>query len=119
MAERLRDLGFELLCTAGTAAYLGARGIETRRINKLAEGRPHVVDHLINGDVSLIVNTPPRRRVVRGRHGDPHHRAEVRHSLRDHDLGAMAAVDAIEALRGSRLQVTSLQELQTPTLAGR
>ena len=118
VAERLRDLGFELLCTAGTAAYLSNRGIVTRRVNKVAEGRPHVVDYLINGEVGLIVNTPLGGESYKDD-------MEIRTTALKFDIpcvttisGAMAAVDAIEALRDSLLQVTSLQDLEAPALAG-
>ncbi|HYD56551.1 MAG TPA: carbamoyl-phosphate synthase large subunit [Burkholderiales bacterium] len=53
----LIDLGFTVLATRGTAQVLKAHGIEVTPVNKVAEGRPHIVDMIKNGDVSLIVNT--------------------------------------------------------------
>ena len=55
--RKLVDLGFELLCTRGTQAHLAERGIPATPINKVKEGRPHIVDALINDEVAMVVNT--------------------------------------------------------------
>ncbi len=57
IARDLASLGFSLLATRGTAAVLASHGIEVAPVNKVAEGRPHVVDMILNGEVSFIVNT--------------------------------------------------------------
>ena len=62
VARALVELGFSLLATKGTAAVLAAHGMSVTRINKVAEGRPHVVDMIKNGDIALIVNTVEERR---------------------------------------------------------
>src|SRR5262249_45572270 len=51
------QLGFSLLATRGTAAVIKSHGIPVTPVNKVAEGRPHIVDMIKNGDVSFIVNT--------------------------------------------------------------
>ncbi len=56
-ARKLVELGFELVCTRGTEQALSAAGIPTTRINKVKEGRPHIVDALINDDIAMVVNT--------------------------------------------------------------
>ena len=53
----LHDLGFKLLATAGTATFLTAHGIPTTRVNKVYEGRPHIVDTLKDGGVQIVFNT--------------------------------------------------------------
>jgi carbamoyl-phosphate synthase large subunit len=53
----LAQLGFALVATRGTAAAVAAAGLEVSAVNKVAEGRPHVVDMLKNGEIDLIVNT--------------------------------------------------------------
>src|SRR5258708_33190265 len=58
VAQRLAGLGFELVATAGTAAFLRAHGLTVRQVLKVHEGRPHIGDQLINGEIALIVNTP-------------------------------------------------------------
>jgi carbamoyl-phosphate synthase large subunit len=57
IARDLIELGFSLLATRGTAGVLKSHGIEVSPVNKVAEGRPHIVDMIKNGDVSFIVNT--------------------------------------------------------------
>jgi carbamoyl-phosphate synthase large subunit len=57
VARSLVQLGFTLLATRGTAALISAAGIEVQVVNKVAEGRPHIVDMIKNGEVSLIINT--------------------------------------------------------------
>ena len=56
-ARDLADLGFEIVATRGTAAFLKEAGVETVVVNKVYEGRPDIVDRLKNGDVALVVNT--------------------------------------------------------------
>ena len=62
VARQLIELGFTLIATRGTAAVLQSHGVPVTVINKVAEGRPHVVDMIKNGQVSLIVNTVEDRR---------------------------------------------------------
>jgi carbamoyl-phosphate synthase large subunit len=57
VARDLVELGFTLLATRGTAAVLRSHGIPVSEVNKVAEGRPHIVDMIKNGEVSFIVNT--------------------------------------------------------------
>jgi carbamoyl-phosphate synthase large subunit len=57
VGRSLRELGFTVLATRGTAAALSAAGIEVSVVNKVAEGRPHVVDMIKNGEINLIFNT--------------------------------------------------------------
>lgn len=53
----LADLGFRIIATSGTAAFLAAEGIAVETVNKVAQGRPHIVDRIQDGDVALIFNT--------------------------------------------------------------
>ena len=55
--KRLQDLGFKIIATCGTQRFLQAQGIECGQINKVLEGRPHIVDAIKNGDVQLVFNT--------------------------------------------------------------
>ncbi len=57
IAKRLIALGFEIIATRGTAAVLQAAGIPCKKVFKVAEGRPHIVDHIKNHDIDFIVNT--------------------------------------------------------------
>jgi len=62
VARELVELGFTLLATRGTAAVLTAHGVSVMGVNKVAEGRPHIVDMMKNAEVSLIVNTVEDKR---------------------------------------------------------
>jgi carbamoyl-phosphate synthase large subunit len=110
IARNLADLGFRIVASRGTAAYLRAHGIEVDVVFKVNEGRPNVADHILNNQIQLIVNTPLGResffddRVVR--------RVAMMHSIPCITTltGASAAVEAIRALRGQALDVRALQD---------
>jgi carbamoyl-phosphate synthase large subunit len=111
VVRELAQLGFELIATAGTAAYLAERGFEVRPILKVHEGRPNIVDALINREVQLVVNTPVGRESALDD-------AYIRRTAMRYQVpcittmtGARAAAEAIAALRGGAVEVRSLQEL--------
>lgn len=56
-ARLLVELGFAIVATAGTADYLAEHGVPVERVNKVAQGRPHIVDRILDGDIALIFNT--------------------------------------------------------------
>jgi carbamoyl-phosphate synthase large subunit len=64
VAQDLVDAGFKLIATTGTAKALRKAGIESRRVNKVREGRPHIVDAIKNGQVQLIINTTEGRKAI-------------------------------------------------------
>jgi carbamoyl-phosphate synthase large subunit len=64
VARDLVELGFSLVATRGTAKVIKSHGIEVTEVNKVAEGRPHIVDMIKNGDVSFIVNTVEETRTA-------------------------------------------------------
>jgi carbamoyl-phosphate synthase large subunit len=111
IARRLADLGFHLAATAGTAAFLEGHGLEVRTMLKVHEARPHVVDHLINGEIALVVNTP----LGQASHEDD---GAIRRTSLKYDIpcittlsGAMAAAEGIAALQRDGLGVRPLQEV--------
>ena len=111
VARRLSALGFQLLATDGTGRYLEERGLEVRNVRKLYQGRPHVGDHLINGEVDLIINTPLGRESFEDD-------AEIRTTAIKFGIpcittlsGADAAVEGIAAQREGGFEVRSLQSL--------
>ena len=112
IARRLAELGFALAATAGTAAFLEKHGgLAVRTMLKVHESRPHVVDHLINGEIALVVNTP----LGRASFEDD---GAIRRTALKYDIpcittlsGAMAAAEGIAALQHGGLSVRSLQEV--------
>ncbi len=111
IAGALQHLGFTLYATHGTAAYLEGRGIACEGVYKVKEGRPDVVDHIKNGKIHLMLNTPQGKRAkfdelamrLAGlRNGIP---------CITTIAAARAAVEAIRSLRAGELRVLKLQEL--------
>src|SRR5699024_7457077 len=64
VAEELHELGFSLVATRGTAEALEAGGVPVQRVNKVLEGRPHIVDKIKNGDIAMIINTTEGKQAV-------------------------------------------------------
>ena len=64
MAGELVGLGFEIIATSGTAKIIEAAGLPVRRVNKVTEGRPHIVDMIKNDEVSLVINTTEGRQSI-------------------------------------------------------
>jgi carbamoyl-phosphate synthase large subunit len=64
VARDLAELGFELYATGGTCDVVLEAGIECNRANKVAEGRPHIVDMIKNGEISIIVNTTEGKKAI-------------------------------------------------------
>ena len=113
LAARLVALGFSLLATKGTAAYLAARGIPTTTVSKVGEGRPHVVDKIVDGDVQLVINTVAGKKELAD---STHIRRETLHRQVPYYTtiaGAQAAVLALEALREREPTVRPLQAYES------
>ncbi|MCS6911669.1 MAG: carbamoyl-phosphate synthase large subunit [Myxococcales bacterium] len=109
VARMLHDLGFALLGTRGTAAFLSERGLPARSINRVKDGRPHVVDAMINGEVALMVNTSDELTV---RDSVSLRRTALLRNIPYFTTiaAARAAAQAIAALQAGPLAVRSLQE---------
>ena len=115
VARDLVGLGFAIVATRGTAAYLRAHGVEASTVFKVNEGRPNVADQVVNGAVQMIINTPLGRasffddRLVR--------RSAMLHGVPCITTltGAAAAVSGIRALRDRELTVRALQDYHAET----
>ncbi len=110
LAKRLVALGFSLLATSGTAAALEERGIPCRRLKKIQEGHPNLLDMFADHDVALVMNTPSGKgaRTDEGRIRAAAVQAGV--PCVTTIEAATAAVKAIEALREEEMQVQALQD---------
>ncbi|WP_264311515.1 carbamoyl-phosphate synthase large subunit [Pseudomonas putida] len=109
VARDLIALGFEVVATAGTAKVIEAAGLKVRRVNKVTEGRPHVVDMIKNDEVSLIINTTEGRQSIADSYS-------IRRNALQHKIyctTTIAAGEAIcEALKfGPEKTVRRLQDL--------
>ena len=116
--RRFHDLGFEVFATAGTWKYLRARGIPATRVFKVGEGRPHLVDMMISGEISLLINTPLGKKSQFDDYAM--RRAAITRKIPYVTTlsAASAACDAAIALRSRRRDVVSLQERFADVLAG-
>jgi carbamoyl-phosphate synthase large subunit len=104
------DLGFKIVATKGTSAYLHQHGIRNRPVLKVREGRPHVLDMMKNGDIQLVINTTKSKRAVSESYS-------IRRTALTMDIpytttlaGAHATVLAIKAMIEGELEVRTLQE---------
>ena len=110
LARRLVKLGFELIATSGTAEALSQAGIEVEAVKKLQEGHPNLIDHLIDGRVQLIFNTP-RGKGARTDEGRIR-AASVLYGVPCITTlaAAEACVRAMEALRSEPMKVQAMQD---------
>ncbi|HLS17583.1 MAG TPA: carbamoyl-phosphate synthase large subunit [Paenalcaligenes sp.] len=115
VAKALVDLGFDLVATRGTAAAIAAAGLPVKTVNKVTEGRPHIVDMIKNREIAIVINTVEERRnaIADSRTIRTHALAE---NLAYYTTiaGALAAVQGLHYLRhGEGLSVYSLQDMHT------
>jgi len=112
--RRLEGLGFRIVATGGTQRFLAAEGVACAKINKVLEGRPHIVDAIKNGEIQLVFNT------TKGAHAlsDSRslRRAALLHKVPYYTTvaGAIAASRGIEAYRHGELEVRPLQAYFQP-----
>jgi carbamoyl-phosphate synthase large subunit len=113
LAKHLQILGFSIMSTRGTAKVLKAAGIPVTEVRKRHEGRPNIIDHIANGEVQLVINTPFGQET----RSDGYHlrSAAIRHGITN--ITTMAAgtaiVQAIEATIEGRLGVCALQDFDS------
>jgi carbamoyl-phosphate synthase large subunit len=109
LGRELVEKGFKLVATSGTGKALKAAGIEYKQVNKVFEGRPHIVDMIKNGDIALIINTTEGKKAIEDSY-------TIRASALQHKVsytttiaGANATVLALDYLKVNN--VTRLQDL--------
>ncbi|MFA5958284.1 carbamoyl-phosphate synthase large subunit [Hyphomicrobium sp.] len=105
----LAGMGFKIVATRGTKRYLEANGIQCDAINKVLEGRPHIVDAMKNGDINLVFNTTEGSKALSDS-------KDIRRTALLHHIpyyttlaGAVAVTQAIKALASDTLEVAPLQ----------
>ncbi len=112
IARELASLGFRIYATSGTAAFLNAAGLDAMPVLKVNEGRPNVVDRMINGEIQLVVNTPLGKDSF-------FDEVAIRRDALERDIpclttltAASAALEAIRARSGGPIAVSALQEAE-------
>lgn len=110
IAKKLSDLGFKIYATKGTGKVLVNNGIDVAFVNKVSEGRPHIVDMIKNNELHFIINTPsgrhPKLDEVLIRASTVQYKIPYTTTL----SGAQAMVNAIEHMKKESLQVKALQD---------
>jgi carbamoyl-phosphate synthase large subunit len=110
LARRLRSLGFKLVTTSGTHQYLATKGIETEKVLKVTEGRPHIVDKIVDGQIVIVINTTFGKQEIADSFSI--RREALMHSVPYYTTvqAARMAVGALEALLRKELTVRPLQD---------
>jgi len=110
LALRLLKLGFSILATSGTAAYLTEHNVECTMVNKISQGRPHLLDKVRDNQIQWIINTSMGSRTTEDSY-------IIRRSALDYHLpyttttsGALSMVRALETVRKKEIQVKAIQE---------
>jgi carbamoyl-phosphate synthase large subunit len=105
----LAGLGFKIIATSGTLRYLREQGVEAEKVNKVLEGRPHIVDALKNGEVQLVFNTTEGAQALQDSRSL--RRTALLHKVPYYTTlsGAVAAAQGIKAYLGGDLEVRALQ----------
>ena len=108
--RQVLDLGFEVCATSGTADYLAAEGLTVERINKVAQGRPHIVDKIKDGEIALIFNTTEGWQSLKD--SEEIRRSALVGKVAQYTTaaGSVAAAQAIAALGQRELEVRPLQD---------
>jgi carbamoyl-phosphate synthase large subunit len=107
--RKLTDLGFSIVATSGTAAFLEGQGLAVTRINKVLEGQPHILDAMINGHVQLVFNTTEGAASLADS-------ASIRRTAVNRKIpyfttlaSSIASVQAIESMKDREISVRALQ----------
>ena len=105
----LAGLGFRILATSGTQRFLTDHGVPAEKVNKVLEGRPHIVDAITNGDIQLVFNTTEGPQALADSRSL--RRAALLHKVPYYTTlsGAVAAAQGIRAYLGGDLEVRTLQ----------
>lgn len=115
LAQDLVTLGFSLVATAGTAKHLNDSGLEAKVVNKVAEGRPNIVDMLKNGEIAYVVNTTEGRKAIADS-------ADIRRAALQHKVPyttTLAGAEAVAAALqfGEEREVRRLQDVHAEVSA--
>jgi len=102
--------GFRIIATSGTQKYLAEAGLPVEAVNKVAEGRPHIVDKIVDGEIALIFNTTEGWQSLQDSQSIRKSALSGKVPYFTTAAASVAAAQAIAAQRGSQLEVRSLQD---------
>ncbi|MDQ4419868.1 carbamoyl-phosphate synthase large subunit [Sphingobium sp. DEHP117] len=107
--QKAAALGFAIVATGGTARYLAEQGIAVETVNKVAQGRPHIVDRITDGGIAMVFNTTEGWQSLKDSHSIRTSALRMKTPSFTTAAASVAAVDAIEALKAHPLEVRALQ----------
>ena len=110
IVKKLFDLGLSVIATRGTAKYLKDHGLEVEVINKVAEGRPHIVDLIKNRDVHFVINTVSGAQAQKDSFSIRESALQYKVPFTTTMSGATAVVNAIEMLKKKKMHIKPIQE---------
>ncbi|MEM6907470.1 MAG: carbamoyl-phosphate synthase large subunit [Pseudomonadota bacterium] len=111
--KRLIEQGFKIVATAGTQSYLADQGLVVERVNKVAEGQPHIVDKIIDGEIALIFNTTEGWQSLLDSKSIRQAALEKKVPYYTTAAASVAAAASIAAIIPEQLEVRSLQDYYT------
>jgi carbamoyl-phosphate synthase large subunit len=106
----LVDAGFTIVATGGTQRYLSEQGVPVERVNKVAEGQPHIVDRMIDGEIALVFNTTEGWQSLIDSKSIRATALEMKIPYYTTAAASLAAAQAIRSVQPSTLEVRSLQD---------
>ncbi len=110
VATRLHALEFKIVATRGTSSFLREHGIPNETVNKVREGRPHIVDRMKNGDIHLVINTTSSKRAISESYSIRRSALTLNIPYTTTLAGARATALAIESMRAGEMDVRPIQE---------
>ncbi len=108
--KKLLDLGLSVIATRGTAKYLKDHGLDIEIINKVAEGRPHIVDLIKNKEINFVINTVSGAQAQKDSFSIRQSALQYRVPFTTTISGAIAVVNAIDMLKKKQVNIKSIQE---------
>ena len=107
--KELEDIGFSILATGGTCDFLEEKGINTKRINKVLQGSPHIVDEITKNNIALVFNTTETPQAIKD--SKSIRRSSLENSIPYYTTvsGAVAAVSGIKAIKNGQMDVDTIQ----------
>jgi carbamoyl-phosphate synthase large subunit len=110
IVKRFQDMGFDVIATRGTAEHLKNKGINVGVVNKVMEGRPHIVDLIKNKEISFIVNTVTGAQAQKDSFSIRQSALQYRVPFTTTLSGAGAVINAVEMLGKRKIRIRSIQE---------
>ncbi len=107
VAKHLVTLGFEIVATRGTAHYLRENGVTVRAINKVKEGQPHIVDALINGEITMVINTTVGGQAIKDSRS-------IRRQALNHGISYYTTVSAAAATVNAMVRIQRVEPTVRP-----